>query len=119
VRLQGCIRCSSTNHRADVCTRFGYWEGSKCRICGYLHDSRLCPFVSKDSRERKNRSEKYNPPKDNDNSWRNAYQVEVVQQPNEDKVQENRQSASVDYIPKVPQPGARQVQDNNNIFAKN
>ena len=67
----------------------------------------------------KNRSERYNPPKDNDNSWRKAYQVELVQQPNENKVQENRQSASVDYIPKVPQPGATQVQDNNNIFAKN
>ena len=118
VRLQGCMRCSSSNHRADACTRFEFWEGRRCHYCGYLHDSRFCPFSSKDNRDRKNKSEKYNLPKDNDNSWRNAYQVEVLQQPNEDKVQEKRQSESGEYIPKVPQPGARQIQDTSNIFAK-
>ena len=118
VRLQGCMRCSSSNHRAASCTRFEFWEGKRCQYCGYLHDSRFCPFGSKDKRERKNKSEK-NLLKDNDNSWRNAYQVEVLQQQNEDKLQDKKQSESGEYIPKVPQPGARQIQDNSNIFAKN
>ena len=118
IRLQGCIRCSSTNHKAEFCTRFDFWEGSKCRHCNYLHDYRLCPFFTKDNRDKKNRSEKkYIPPKDNDNSYRNAYQVELVQQPSENRLRDNRQSASGDYIPKLPQPGTK-VQDN--IFdAKN
>ena len=67
-----------------------------------------------DNRERRNKSEK-NLLKDNDNSWRNAYQVEVLH--SEDNLQ--NKSESGEYIPKVPQPGARQIQDNSNIFAKN
>ena len=52
--------------------------------------------------------------KDNDNSWRNAYQVEVLH--SEDNLQ--NKSESGEYIPKVPQPGARQVKDSSNVFAK-
>ena len=109
------MRCSSSNHRALSCTRFEYWEGKRCKNCGYLHNSKFCPFASKDkdNRERRNKSEK-NLLKDNDNSWRNAYQVEVLH--SEDNLQ--NKSESGEYIPKVPQPGARQVKDSSNVFAK-
>ena len=119
MRLQGCLRCSSSNHRASSCTRFQRWEGSKCKICGYLHNSRFCPFAaknqdyrSKDNRSRDNGGEK-NLLKDNDNSYRNAYQVQVVK--SEDNSQRSDQE---EYIPKVPQPTARQ-NNSSNVFTKN
>ena len=119
MRLQGCLRCSSSNHRASSCTRFQRWEGNKCKICGYLHNSRFCPFAarnqdyrSKDNRSRDNRGEK-NLLKDNDNSYRNAYQVQVVK--SEDNLQRSDQE---EYIPKVPQPTARQ-NNSSNVFTKN
>ena len=69
---------------------------------------------TQDNKERRNKSEK-NLLKDNDNSWRNAYQVQVLH--SEDNLQ-NR-SESGEYIPKVPQPAARQIKDSNNVFTKN
>ena len=84
-------------------------------ICGYLHNSRFCPFAARnqDNRSRENRSEK-NLLKDNDNSYRNAYQVQVLK--SEDNLQ--KRSDQEEYIPKVPQPTARQV-NSSNVFTKN
>ena len=79
--MTGCVRYSSSNHRGEVCPRFDYWTGSRCKHCFYLHDHNLCPLFTKDKVDKKTfvkkRERLYIAPKDNDNSYRNAYQIEV------------------------------------------
>ena len=51
------------------------------------------------------RERPYIAPKDNDNSYRNAYQIEV-QNASEELLQDKRQSVPNSYIPVIPQPGS-------------
>jgi hypothetical protein len=55
VRLTGCFRCSSTNHEAENCKRFGWYEGPACTHCSYLHESRFCPKFVRDKKQGGNR----------------------------------------------------------------
>ena len=109
IRMTGCVRCSSSNHKGEVCPRFDYWKGSRCKHCFYLHDHNLCPLFTKDKVDKKTfvnkRERPYIAPKDNDNSYRNAYQIEV-QNASEELLQDKRQSVPNSYIPVIPQPGS-------------
>ena len=44
IRMTGCVRCSFSNHKGEVCPRFDYWKGSRCKHCFYLHHHNLCPY---------------------------------------------------------------------------
>jgi hypothetical protein len=48
VRLRGCIRCGSDNHKGEECPRFDYWTGPPCSHCGYLHKDSVCPRFTRD-----------------------------------------------------------------------
>ena len=104
VRLTGCYRCSSNNHEAVNCTRFGYYDGPKCVYCNYLHKKAECPFYVKD-RQRERSSDKQR----EKNSFRSVKSVELI---------ERQLKNNTDTEPRAQLSTSNHLQDAN-VFSKN